>query len=366
MQRDLGLPEDNTLLCVAKRGVLLAGDHDFEIAGIHQMAVTFRAAAEAERSPKRFTSHRLSYQLFSTRTRPLSCGLYELPKRSVALTVCSAATIGDTSLSFQSHGLHGSVAVNRVVSISHPCTNLWHIAAENIDSCRCSFFRTKDEIEEAIFRAMHYLASGAFHRLLAGMSQLHTLKLDLTNVLTFGPNYATSPSIISARWTDELVGFVLRHRSCLRKISLSHITLTEGDCNSAFERTAGKCPRPSKVKLSGDFVSTAANQRWCMYRFAQSKEQKVATVINETLEAYVRDGGAFPNERELHIQERRQQDALGIAEEELVDPDPFEECEPMFSTFKPRTLVGKPEDDGGYDSDGSHISCGSDEFVWET
>ncbi|KAF2763839.1 hypothetical protein EJ03DRAFT_332402 [Teratosphaeria nubilosa] len=306
------------------------------------MAAMFHAAAEAGRSLKRFTGHRLGYQLFNEDTTADSSALIDM-LHSIRLTVYFP-TIGDETVNW-----------------------------------------TEDDMEEAIFMTIQYLQSGAFHRLLAGMSQLHTLKLNFPNVpgiespVNEANTIAVLPEIVGTHiWhnlrdfainhtgatEDELVDFVLRHKSNLRRISISHITLSEGNWNSVFERIAGKCPRLRKVKLSGDFVYTAGDRRWCMYKFARPNEQMEAAVINEALEAYVRDGGAFPDGRELYQEECRQKAALGIAEE-LEDPDPFEENEPVFRTFKGRTLVKRPEDDGGYDSDGSHISYGSDEFDWE-
>lgn len=142
---------------------------------------------------------------------------------------------------------------------------------------------------------------------------------------------------------DDLVDFLLRHQTKLRRLSLSDIVITDGEWTSLFTRIAGKFPRLQKVKLSGEFWQRVPGFRmWSDPGFTV----KPKSLLRDAMQVYVRKGGIFPI------------DDGTLGEDEYEE----ENTESNRMNYERAEVVHGEEDDGGHDTDGSHIDYGSDEF----
>jgi len=140
-----------------------------------------------------------------------------------------------------------------------------------------------------------------------------------------------------------LVDFLHGHGAKFRRLSLSWITLTEGDRSSLLTRIAGHFPRLREINVSGDFCTIFPLDPLSAtpeFSIDTPEVRQFSELLGDAIEDDIRAGGDLPDLDALQQQQ--------IALEEIGEvPDDY---------------VHNDEEDGGYDSDGSSISYGSDDF----
>ncbi|KAK5119598.1 hypothetical protein LTR85_007427 [Meristemomyces frigidus] len=202
-----------------------------------------------------------------------------------------------------------------------------------------------DVFEDNSDHASLLLSQGALRDILTSMPHLRILRLKLPSANAddeLSPIGTLNDVVGSVIWPklrdfgistictteNDLVDFLFRHSARLRRLSLSSIMLTHGNWRTLFSHIAGRFPRLQKVKLSGDLSHHDGGRERAAFRFPIAG--KKGSPVRQAMERYVREGGAYPD--------------------------------PSTLGRGPATVVHRKEDDGEYDSGGSHISYGSDEF----
>lgn len=194
-----------------------------------------------------------------------------------------------------------------------------------------------------------YYKRGLLAKWLATATQLRMLKLRMWHK-DFADPYAVMADVLgNTTWpklrelglsefsTSEnfLVDLLLRHKSSLRRLSLSDIYLSEGAWESVFERLGGKLQKLRKVKIRRNLGAPFGEG----FDFGDGDNGASDNPINGERDAF--------EHQLLHggdILDRWLEN-----DGEIPDED-----------YEPPTRIDEP--DAGYTTDGSEVSYGSDDF----
>ena len=146
------------------------------------------------------------------------------------------------------------------------------------------------------------------------------------------------------RFTAYNIGYKV---SCLQDADKLLVT----DAPAVFTRIAGQFPRMKKVKLNGICSINGPFIPGGGFWFPFADEERRATPQRDALQKYIKQGGAHPD-----LDSVSNNSGDGESEDDI---DPWDG---RSITYKKAKVTQCEEDDGGYDSDGSHISYGSDDF----
>lgn len=233
---------------------------------------------------------------------------------------------------------------------SHRRFYTWHTYPDTIDSLRLRF------------------RVGCLRKLVNSMPSLRSLRIHLPFLGDGGWQEVQLSDVVGSFLWDKLrdfglrefatteetlVKFILRHPR-LRRLSLSNIYLSAGTWESVFARIAGQLPRLRKCKLSGWLRSIDGRT----LDFTQPEDRfERDTPTQIAVECYIRDGGQFPDIDYLETLPANVGPIFLGTDPDDVDDD-YWDSEEYMARERPRNEP--PPDE--YDSDGSLVSYGSDDF----
>ncbi|KAK5119600.1 hypothetical protein LTR85_007429 [Meristemomyces frigidus] len=164
--------------------------------------------------------------------------------------------------------------------------------------------------EQQLFEASLCFEGGAVKEVLKDTPDLRVLKLQFPIGVT-GPGIqvvarlgditgdTTWPNLLELGLSnfiateDGLVDLLLRHRTSLRWLSLSHIELESGTWTSALRRIAGKLSNLRSIRLRSYFVSDASGREFD-FDIPGAESRKIAP-LRDAVETYILKGGEYPN-----------------------------------------------------------------------